>query len=527
MKRFLAMLLTLCMLISMMSAFSVAPIVFAAGADGGITVAPLTSGSTYAGEAWYMNGKLSAFPRTIETEIKVSSEQAANNGVILGNYAYDSRQPYFIFRVLANGNLKVHYRDTANSTEIDFIFTDVNVISDKFVKVARVWDDLTGFVHCYVDGVLKQSIDKNTDTEITMQKMDSAICGIPFAVGSDRRTMGEGCFFKGEIRNVALYSDTRSATEIAADAAGTAVDANDENLLVAYNTTGDKQGKNIEDLSKNNIDLMYQKFQMSESEMTALCGTRGDYDYSIAIVGDMHTQQNAIDSLDWIAARVKDRNIKYVLQTGDLTDKDTPAEWTKMLTGFKDLDGVVPYSVNIGNHDYYCGLGKYQINGGYNVNQYFGAHKPYTDLIDNYGGYFKKGDVANTYRTLDVNENIKYLFLNLEYTMSLDVVEWANKVIAEHPDHKVIITSHSYLYSNSNLTNNSIGHAPSRDNPDAVDGYQLWDMLVRKHKNIIMYVSGHELSDDVIMSQVKGDNGNTITQLLVNPQQVNSRMKAK
>lgn len=320
-KRFLAMLLTLCMLISMLSTFSVTPIVFAAGtSEDGITVSPLSDGSKYAGEGWYMNGELDSFPNTIEVELKVSSDQASNNGVILGNYAYDAGQPYFIFRVLAAGTLKVQYRDSVSTSEKSLVFDQVDVRADSFVNVALVWDELTGYVHCYIDGVLKQSLR-------SLHKLDCSMFDMPLAVGSDRRTMAESCFFKGEIRKLALYSDARSATEVAADAATATVDATDTNLLAAYNTTGDKQGKNIEDLSNNNIDLMYQKYQMTEAEKVALCGETGDYDYSIAIVGDMHDYSSARSSIGWLANNAASKNIKYVIQTGDVTDNDTPEEW--------------------------------------------------------------------------------------------------------------------------------------------------------------------------------------------------------
>ena len=48
----------------------------------------------------------------------------------------------------------------------------------------------------------------------------------------------------------------------------------------------------------------------------------------------------------------------------------------------------------------------------------------------------------------------------------------------------------------------------------------MWDKLIKKHENIVMVVSGHVPYEDIVISQVEGDNGNMITQLLIDPQGV-------
>ena len=49
----------------------------------------------------------------------------------------------------------------------------------------------------------------------------------------------------------------------------------------------------------------------------------------------------------------KDRyNIKYVLQLGDVVNNDVAIQWTNAQAALTMLDGVVPYAIAPGNHDF-------------------------------------------------------------------------------------------------------------------------------------------------------------------------------
>ena len=49
-------------------------------------------------------------------------------------------------------------------------------------------------------------------------------------------------------------------------------------------------------------------------------------------------------------------------------------------------------------------------------------------------------------------------------------------------------------------------------------GDQMWDKLIRKHENIVLVLSGHFSSDKIIVSKAQGDHGNTVTQMMIDPQ---------
>ena len=54
----------------------------------------------------------------------------------------------------------------------------------------------------------------------------------------------------------------------------------------------------------------------------------------------------------------------------------------------------------------------------------------------------------------------------------------------------------------------------------------MWDKLVSKYENIVLVLSGHDPCDNVIATQTAGVNGNVVTQMLIDPQGVDSSLGA-
>ena len=54
----------------------------------------------------------------------------------------------------------------------------------------------------------------------------------------------------------------------------------------------------------------------------------------------------------WIADNHATRPIAFVLHTGDVVDSDTTEQWTVAAQALHALDGLVPYVITAGNHDY-------------------------------------------------------------------------------------------------------------------------------------------------------------------------------
>jgi hypothetical protein len=101
---------------------------------------------------------------------------------------------------------------------------------------------------------------------------------------------------------------------------------------------------------------------------------------------------------------------------------------------------------------------------------------------------------------------------------------WADKIVAEHPDKRAILITHAYLYNDDTRYNWSLygdaqKYSPRVNNaPNRNDGEDLWQKLVKKHKNFIMVLSGHVLGDQLGYLASKGDHGNTVHQILYNRQ---------
>ncbi len=146
------------------------------------------------------------------------------------------------------------------------------------------------------------------------------------------------------------------------------------------------------------------------------------------------------------------------------------------------LDGVLPYSFVNGNHDY--SPGKSPVN----MNNYF----PYSkySAVSWFGGAYETGTLDNAWYTFKAGEN-NYIVLALEYGPTEDVITWAAGVIETHPDSNIIITTHAYLFRDGTT-------------------------------NIVLVISGHDPCDDVVITTQTGTNGNMVTQILCDPQGVDS-----
>jgi hypothetical protein len=53
---------------------------------------------------------------------------------------------------------------------------------------------------------------------------------------------------------------------------------------------------------------------------------------------------------------------------------------------------------------------------------------------------------------------------------------------------------------------------------DAQNGDDMWDKAFSQHKNVLLVLSGHDPWQHIVYRQDKGVNGNTVTQMLIDPQ---------
>lgn len=228
-----------------------------------------------------------------------------------------------------------------------------------------------------------------------------------------------------------------------------------------------------------------------------------DYAYSFALIGDTQIMTALYsDKLsciyDWILENKDEKKIKYVFGLGDITDNSTTREWHVAKKEIDKLRGVVPNMHIRGNHD--------------KLEDFLLAF-PYKEYADQISGSYNN-TMQYTYHKFKVGKT-KYLALNIDLGPSDEVIAWANGVIKDHPDHNVIIVTHIYKKPDGSLYDNKkLGQYGTNLGPE------LWDKLVKNHENIVMVLAGHVDTNNIKVHQREGVHGNTVTEILVDPQGV-------
>lgn len=206
----------------------------------------------------------------------------------------------------------------------------------------------------------------------------------------------------------------------------------------------------------------------------------------------------------WVVDNLVTQNIKFVTHVGDVIEHDGTRDtrlqrWSRADAAMRILDGdpkthpngVVPYSVVLGNHDYdtkSMHTADEKHGGAESFVKYFGKER-FTNRTW-YGG--ASDNNVNSFQLFESN-GIKFLHIALEFEArqdanpKLDSVKWAQKVIDDNPGRAVILSTHAYLHPSRNgttswgVTNKTTGR----------NGSRIFDELVKPNPEIFMVLSGH------------------------------------
>lgn len=205
----------------------------------------------------------------------------------------------------------------------------------------------------------------------------------------------------------------------------------------------------------------------------------------------------------WIANNRSARNIQFVVHLGDVTQHDVAAQWQVADAAHDILDAAgVPFSITAGNHDIYPSNAVYARESL--LGQYFGPQrfsgKPW------YGESFDSTN-ENNYMFFNAG-GMQFMVISLEFVPRKDVVSWANELIRQHPNHRVIIATHCYQDYTGDYTT---GWADGYD-IEGREGVDLWEELIQRHSNIFLAVSGH--IQGVAYRRRTGLNGNVVHEIL-------------
>jgi hypothetical protein len=193
----------------------------------------------------------------------------------------------------------------------------------------------------------------------------------------------------------------------------------------------------------------------------------------------------------WISTNAAARNMVFLTHVGDVVENPNLAsEWTTADTAMDRLDGVLPYSVAIGNHDYYP---VNDTSGGAKFVQWFGSAR--------YAGRSWYGGAAanqlNHFQTFSAG-GWQFLHVALEWQPTAAALSWAQSVINAHPGMPTIVTTHEYLTPGM-----------TRSTP----GTNVWNGLIRQNPQVFMVMNGHYTGE--AHRVVTNDAGKPVIEMLV------------
>ncbi len=267
--------------------------------------------------------------------------------------------------------------------------------------------------------------------------------------------------------------------------------------------------------------------------------TECDYVYSFAFVGDTQSlnyrdvtegNENMSVLYNWIVNNKEKYNIEYVMGLGDITESFNStaqypyfeAEWQNAKEAISLMDGRTPYSLVIGNHDNSAYLNKTFGVG----NAYYNALMALANTNDEEGramaGFFDESKIEDTYRKIEVSGHKYIIFTLRRYAAeSKDLLAWIGNVLEENEDYSAIITLHQFMTKDYTILD------PLDKNDTSLQAYEkmLWDDCLSKYENVSMIISGHVDVDDIYSTQLRGDNGNTVTCMLIDGQEIDMKIE--
>ncbi|MBZ2199687.1 lamin tail domain-containing protein [Ruania sp. N2-46] len=250
----------------------------------------------------------------------------------------------------------------------------------------------------------------------------------------------------------------------------------------------------------------------------------GLYDFSISHISDPqmlaeYERQRYTDMFSWVVANADARNIAYSAITGDMIqnwlfgtqDRERAGREFQASSDILRLleDAQIPHGVLPGNHDNLWGLDQSLFNSYFGPERY--ADQPW------WGDSLTETDNSFHYDTFEA-AGTQFLVVNLGFTQDDAGYAWAEQVIAEHPDHNVVIASHEYF--------NDEGERTTRDGERWTSrGQEIWEQLVQPYENVFLVLAGHHsgvVTHEVSVPRADGST-RTVVEMMANYQSFQTR----
>ncbi|MBQ6832714.1 MAG: metallophosphoesterase, partial [Oscillospiraceae bacterium] len=460
-----------------------------------------------AGAKWKTTKTVGAGVSSVEAWVKVPKATEDDKRLTVISAYPDAS---FHMDIYTKGRPRLYYAN-ASGVGTNYV-ANVDVRTGEWTHIAWVCDSAACTVTCYING----------EAVYTNDTIDKLVNVSTLYVGRDNRS-GWQYPFVGQVADVRVWNKPLSAEQVQYSMK-TAQMNQAEGLLLDLPLDEDQNAETLRDLSANNnaVEVYQRVVEWIDVE-------KQPSDYSIVIIPDQqiltHYYPEKLNNMyQWIADQIEPENVQMVLNVGDITDDNSILHWERAREAYDIIDGKVPYICVPGNHDYNTAQTYRDLT---NMNQYF----PLSLFreMDTYGGAYSESigaqdDSGSSWQKFEIQGN-KYLVIALEFGPRDSVLEWANEIVAAHPDHQAIIITHGYMNHDGTWLDGADAHVPSGygftkgEAEPANNADQIWDKFIRKHENIIMVFSGHILaSDDVVWRTDIGDHGNEVKQFLIDAQ---------
>lgn len=244
--------------------------------------------------------------------------------------------------------------------------------------------------------------------------------------------------------------------------------------------------------------------------------------FTVAQVPDTQTEILSDDNpllfnrYQWLANNREAINLKLIAQTGDLVNWGVvdPIQFARANSATAILDNMdIPFSYAIGNHD----TAAVQVGGSAgpgNVREnlrnttVFNQNFPLS-RFKNVHGTFEANKVDNMYQTF-VAGGMNWMILTHEMWPRASVVQWMKNVVATHPTHNVIVSTHAFI--------DNTGSLPTTGNYGDQNAQIVWNEFISQYSNIKLVISGHYGPKDGIggyyYKEVTGSSGNKIVEVM-------------
>jgi hypothetical protein len=206
--------------------------------------------------------------------------------------------------------------------------------------------------------------------------------------------------------------------------------------------------------------------------------------FSIVWLSDTQsmTYCNYTDALEsmgrWIVDEKDERNILYVVQTGDAVENGfSDWQWKNFDVCYDQFKEELPYIAIAGNHE--TGMKRHSYVG-------YLSRRNVSEIPRRYS--FERGRAA--YATLRAG-GIDFLIIGAGWDSELMSVDWMNEILRQYPDSVAILLFHGYIQTNGTYT---------------VVGKKMFEQVVKPNPNVKLVLCGHVLGTAVRFEDVD-DNG--------------------